>query len=231
MDITKMDITKMDTTKMDYQFAAKFVKAFEKIDNYNQFDPSADDTDERTWCWHGLTTNPVIPMAYIEKHPKKPWDTEEINCKIRNEGDESYMRYLHHKYANTEPPSTRITSLDANGVPQDWSACNVSLALIEKQMEYIEAQNAIDEGVYRVIWSYISDNPNLTPEFIEKYYQKPWNYYVLAINPLIPAKQQFKKEYAAACIIQQAYARAKYIPSYAYCRKLHLQFYNSMFNP
>ena len=204
---------------MDYQFAAKFVKAFEKIEKYNQF--GSTDTNERTWCWHGLTSNPVIPLEYIEKNPKKPWDRAEYENKSREE--ESYMRYLRHKYANKK---TQSVTFDANGIPHRWDAGNVSLALIEKKLGYINNQF---EDIQRVIWHGISDNPNVTPEFIEKYYQKPWNYYVLAINPLTIAKEQFKKEYAAAYTIQQAYARAKYIPTYAYCRKLHLQFYNSMF--
>jgi len=209
---------------MDYQFADKFVKAFEKIDKYNQFGSTATE-DERTWCWHGLTSNPVIPLEYIEKNPKKLWDTAEYENKSRNE-EESYMRYLRHKYANTEPPSSRLATFDANGFPHRWDAGNVSLALIEKKMGFIDNQF---EDIQRDIWYGISDNPNVTPEFIEKYYQKPWNYYVLAIHPLTVAKEQFKKEYAAAYTIQQAYARAKYIPTYAYCRKLHLQFYTSMF--
>ena len=64
-------------------------------------------------------------------------------------------------------------------------------------------------------WTKLSDNPNLTFDFISKYHKKPWNYYVLASNPFPAAKKQFKKEYLAALKIQEAFARAKYIPLYA----------------
>jgi hypothetical protein len=216
---------------MDYQFAAKFVKVFEKIDKYNHFDSDlsllssnpiinmdyVNSHSERAWCWRGLTSNPSIPLAYIEKHPEKPWNKDEYE--IRKYGGEEIQ------------PSIHITAINANGVPQCWSASNVSLELIEKQIDHIEAQLVMeDDDSYYYIWSDISDNPNLTIEFIDKYYKKPWNYYGLASNPLTADKERFKKEYAAAYIIQQAYARAKYIPTYAYCRKLHLQFYHSMFS-
>lgn len=199
---------------MDNQFAAKFVKVFEKIDAYNRFDSSPTDDKERIWCWFGLSNNPVIPIAYMEKTPKKPWAN---NYKQRNERELS----LYYKVCRN-----RIAYFHADGMPSNWYASNISLDLIEKNMSYINNQI---EDIQRYIWADISDNPNLTPEFIEKYYKKPWNYYALASNPLPAAKEQFKKEYAAAYIIQQAYARAKYIPTYAYCRKLHMQFYNSMF--
>lgn len=78
---------------------------------------------------------------------------------------------------------------------------------------------------HRNNWIKFSTNPNVSLELIEKYWNKEWNIYCLAKNQMTGAKAQFKKEYLAALKIQEAFLRAKFNPAYAYCRKLHSEFY------
>ena len=83
-------------------------------------------------------------------------------------------------------------------------------------------------------WGCISFNPNLTMYMIETYPEKPWNWKYIALTLFTKDKelfiQQKCKEHLAAFKIQQYYARAKYIPTYKLCRKLHLKFYNETFS-
>jgi hypothetical protein len=216
--------------QIDYLFAARFVAVYEKICHsqrvgldftYLSGNPLitmayVNKHPTKPWCWQALTSNPSIPLSYMDQHPEKPWQPDE---------------YHFRKYGGEE-----IESLD-DAVEFDGDLCNkkTPLAFIEEHMKWIDALVTIgyneeedtDEGL--LIWRGISDNANLTLEFLEKYYQKPWHDLILASNPLKIAKAQFKKEYIAAYTIQQAYARAKYIPTYAYCRKLHLQFYEAQY--
>ena len=43
-------------------------------------------------------------------------------------------------------------------------------------------------------------------------------------------KLKFKKEYLAALKIQEIYLQARYNPRYAYCRRKHIEFYQSVLN-
>jgi hypothetical protein len=65
-------------------------------------------------------------------------------------------------------------------------------------------------------------------ELIEKYWDKEWNIDCLAKNPMTDAKARYKKEYMAALRIQEMFLQAKFNPAYAYCRKLHSEFYQSL---
>jgi hypothetical protein len=201
---------------------------------------------DESWSWCGLTCNTAMSLAYIEAHPEKPWCPDEYDYR-KSSGD-------------WIPHMLRYCEIDAKAEPpcEFWNAANVMPADIEKHMPWIDATVARGNYAYaeayaeaqayteiqadalayadaeaeegRVTWKQLSENPNLTLDFIDRYYKKPWSLPHLLHNPLPAAKTQFIKEYKAAYTIQQAYARAKYIPSYAYCRKLHLQFYESMYN-
>ena len=230
---------------IDYQFAVKFVTLHEKICKYHETELDysflsgnplitmayVNKHPKKPWCWQALTSNPSISLAYMDAHPEKPWQPDEYH--FRKYGGEAIVPdilsdLLPAYYAN----------LDEEGFPpcNVWSAANVQVSYIARHMEWIDQMVALgyddsEEMDYgAIIWSEIAENPNLTLEFIETYYQKPWNPCILSMNPLTNAKAQFRKEYLAAYKIQQAYARAKYIPTYAYCRKLHLQFYHSMYS-
>jgi len=66
-------------------------------------------------------------------------------------------------------------------------------------------------------------------EIIQKNLDKPWDWYGISCNLFTKDKEMFMenkyKEHIAAFRIQQYYARGKYVPIYAYCRKLHMKFY------
>ena len=230
-----MDQLRMEQD-MEYQLACRFVQVLEKIaKNQESFvdftylsgNPLITMTyvnkhPEKAWHWPALTCNPSVPLTYIEAHPKKPWCPHEYHFR-KYAGDWPDVMHKYSPIADAEEPPCGF-----------WDAANVLPADIERHMPWIDATVAIgyddieeyDHGM--LTWNQISDNPNLTLDFIEKYHQKHWNIDILSTNPLTIAKAQFIKEYKAAYTIQQAYARAKYIPLYAYCRKLHMQFCTSV---
>jgi hypothetical protein len=223
---------------LDYQFAAKFITIYEKICKYHKIDLDyrflsgnplvtmayVNKHPNKPWCWQALTSNPSISLQYIDEHPEKFWNQDEYN--LRKYGGEAEP-IVNESYAviddNLFPPCS------------DWSASNVILDELVRYMPLIDTVTAFgyaeeeENDIGYCWWREISDNPNLTLDFIDSYYKKPWSHNILAMNPLAKAKAKYRKEYIAAYKIQQAYARAKYIPLYAYCRKLHLQFYESQY--
>jgi hypothetical protein len=67
-------------------------------------------------------------------------------------------------------------------------------------------------------------------DIIQKTLDKPWEWwYGVSYNLFTKDKEMFMakkyKEHIAAFRIQQYYARGKYVPIYAYCRRLHMKFY------
>jgi hypothetical protein len=235
LSIERKQRQKMDQD-MEYQLACRFIQVLEKIarnqESYVDFtylsgNPLITMTyvnkhPEKAWHWPALTCNPSVPLTYIEAHPEKPWCPHEYHFR-KYAGDWPDVTHKYAVIADTEEPPCGF-----------WDAANVLPVDIERHMPWIDATVAIgyddieeyDHGM--LTWNQISDNPNLTLDFIDKYHQKHWNIDILSTNPLTIAKAQFSKEYKAAYTIQQAYARAKYIPLYAYCRKLHMQFYDSI---
>ena len=214
--------------EIDYRFAFNFVAALDKFNKYYQLERDTillssnplitttyvDRHPEKKWCWYGLTRNPSIPIEYIKQHPEKPWNITEFN--LRNDGivDDDVC----------DAPNM-VVSPDNTVTP-------ISLSFVEtklKELHQIAVARDIDTAASEFyFWHHISADPNLTLEVIQKYYDKPWDYYALSMNTLPYAKEKFKKESLAAYTIQRAYAEAKYNPTYAYCRKLHEKFYNSI---
>ncbi len=135
---------------------------------------------ELKWCWQGLTYNPSVSIKYIEVHPEYPWNDDEFH--LRKYGGEA------------EPVMEYLSEMNAAGRPCEWNGHNITIGLIEKHLDWIKEQ---DDDDAEIIWHQISDNPNLTLEFIEKNYS---NLYVsvLASNPLRAAKAQFRHEQLAA---------------------------------
>lgn len=92
--------------------------------------------------------------------------------------------------------------------------------------ECVVCRNSNDVFItHRNNWIKFSTNPNVSLDLIEKYWDKEWNVYCLAKNTMTGAKSQFKKEYLAALKIQEMFLQAKFNPAYAYCRRLHSEFY------
>jgi len=218
--------------QIDYAFAAKYMKLYEKIAKQKHIVVFLTEISsnplmtmsyvekhlKKSWDWEGLTENPSISLEYMEAHPEHPWDP--VVYSFRKAGRFDWPPVV-GSYAGRNP----------DGIPCAWDASNVSLNDIETNMKWIIDEQMVfdDHESPRTIWEQISANPNLTLAFIEKHIDKPWNLCILGENPLTEARERYKKEYKAALIIQEAYGRAKYIPTYAYCRKLHLDFYHQMF--
>ena len=215
---------------IEYQFAAKFVAICEKISGFHRpYDHLSCNPAitmayvsqhlDKPWCWQALTYNPAISIAYMEQHPEYPWHQDEYS--LRKYGGEAEGIIL----------DEFLVDYTSEIRPDQWDCKNISLAMIEENMKAIDSLGFDEEqerNLNHVAWQNLSNNPNLTLDFLEKFYKKPWTE-MLLFNPLHVAKAQFRKEYIAAYTIQQAYARAKYIPLYAYCRKLHQQFYDEQF--
>ena len=217
--------------QIDYAFAAKFMSLFEKIAKRNHIvldlteissNPLLTTTYvekhlKKPWDWDGLTENPSISVEYMEAHPEHPWDM---------------ITYYFRKADRFDfPPMVgSYTGRNSEGIPYTWDSGNVSLDEIEKNMKWIDEQMSYNDPEKPcTIWREISANPNLTLAFIEKHIDKPWKLCVLGENSLRDTRDRYKIEYKAALVIQEAYGRAKYIPTYTYCRKLHMQFYDQMF--
>ena len=222
---------------IDYQFAAKFMTFFLKYRKYYFYNEVCTDFSllssnplitmayvkrhpEHPWCWQGLTSNPSITLEYMDQHPELPWNKDEYH--FRKFGGEATpieptslisLAELEQQICLNEPAQAAQAPAAGAGAEAQAPTNNIITVYDEAELD---------------TWTKLSDNPNLTFDFISKYHKKPWNYYVLASNPFPAAKKQFKKEYLAALKIQEAFARAKYIPLYAYCRKLHSQFYDDM---
>jgi hypothetical protein len=223
--------------QIDYAFAAKYMNLYEKIAKRNHIVVFLTEVSrnplitmsyvekhlKKPWDWEGLTENPSISLEYMEAHPEHPWDR--VNYAFRKAGRFDWP-----------PVVGSYVGRNLAGIPSAWDASNVSLDDIETNMKWIDAHvvfdfdpDFVDHGPPCTIWEQISANPNLTLDFIEKYIDKPWKLCFLSENPLTEARERYKKEYKAALVIQEAYGKAKYIPTYAYCRKLHLDFYHQMF--
>ena len=72
--------------------------------------------------------------------------------------------------------------------------------------------------------SSISHNPNITMDMIENNPDKPWDWRAIYCNLFTRYKEMFMarkyRQHLAAFKIHQYFTRAKYDPTYAYCRKL-----------
>lgn len=172
----------------------------------------------KPWCWIGLSKNPNISLDYMREHPEKPWDS--FQYKLKN-----MLLIFDFPYKPQE--NQTMDMIEQNILEMERQAD------IHNEMTYANHVGPLDDedeysGEYEIfIWDNILNNSNITLEFIEKYNKKCWCYYGLQDANYTKAKQDFRKKHLAALKIQQAYIRARYIPKYALCRKLHMDFYNS----
>jgi hypothetical protein len=170
--------------------------------------------EDRFW---GILSYHISP-EYINRHPEKPWDRNPVKPWDRFRCDWSiYCNQLElDQHPTLIEVETKIWEIDDyNGTPQhDCETCEDNRPLYEHEhFEWFEQ---------------MSCNKNLTLDFLEYYWGRPWNLFYLASNPLTAAKEEFKKEYMAALKIQEMFLQAKYNPAYAYCRRLHSEFYQSV---
>lgn len=208
-----------------YQFDCRYVAVMEKMYNKNKasalgyFNMYAEDV-----FWGLLTQN--VSAEYISRHPEKYWDRNPVKPWDRFYCDWSIYFYPpppieskeHSTLAELEADIKTINNLVSNPpVSADISAEDYSGTICD--VHHIH------------VWLYITAfNPNLTLEFLEKNWEKDFNLYYLAGNAMQAGKLKFKKEYLAALKIQEIYLQARYNPRYAYCRRKHIEFYQSVLN-
>ena len=195
--------------EIEYQFASRYMALLEeKLKTDGSFD------EDIFW---GIITYFISP-EYIKRHPEKPWDRNPVKPWDRFECDWAmYCNQFEFEYNPTLMElDDKIWEIDDyNRTPQeDCETCEANRPLYEK--EHLD-------------WfTQMSCNKNLTLDFLYVYLYRPWNLFYLASNPMTVGKAQFKEEYTAALKIQQAYLQARYNPTYAYCRRKHIEFYQSL---
>jgi hypothetical protein len=87
-----------------------------------------------------------------------------------------------------DPLHLHSDTIHYSGLPTNvnWSAKNIHLHYIEEHLDYINGliknQNYINFKKYYECWGQISNNPNLTMDFVLKHIDNPWNTYCLVTN-------------------------------------------------
>lgn len=199
--------------EIDYQFACRYVALLEKIfDRYKK----TEEFYEHSVLWETLTQNIAnISSEYRSRHPEKPWGISRCymsigRCRLNSDNPTTL--------AEIETEIKRIDERidEMNKVP----LCECPECDDDYLNDYLNEQ----KHWYRIT----STSIKFTLDFLEKYWDKPWHLYYLAANMMPAAKAQFKKEYLAALKIQEVYLQAKFNPVYAYCRRLHSEFYQSL---
>ena len=187
--------------EIDYQFDSRRVAILEKIYlNKNMGVTSS-------YFWNVLSQ--ILTPEYIKRHPEKPWG-HTCKCLVC---DDNITYDTLETLAEMEEQIKQIKQY----VKPIFCPCDECNKLTYKI-----------SNLHRNQWTKFSANPNLTLELIEKYWDSDWHVYSLAKNPMTAAKARFKKEYLAALKIQEMFLQAKFNPEYAYCRRLHSEFYQSL---
>jgi len=170
----------------------KFLAVLEKFTDYFQFEMD----------WQTLTRNTIIPLAYMDQHPEKPWDVTEYNLRLANALDPANALYP----ANALDPANALCCGSSCSCTCDCacacircaSACNcpgeaghaseaanaansITPMYIEQELSRIRLMpnSTIIECFF---WHNLSSNPDLSLEIVDLHYDKPWNYYALASN-------------------------------------------------
>ena len=200
--------------EIEYQFACRYVAIMEKmLSKHKASNPLVYISFYDDDVFWGLLTQNVSP-EYIRRHPEKPWDKNPVKPCDRFHCSWSFYLYpLELKHQSTleeiEADNKRINDIMAEE-PVSGSHNIVNIHHIHQWLNTSAC------------------NKNLTLEFLEKYWDKDFNLFYLAANPMKVGKLKYKKEYMAALKIQEMFLQAKYNPDYAYCRKLHSEFYQSL---
>ena len=188
--------------EIDYQFDRRRVSILEKIylKNYK--------CEIHSYFWNILSH--TLTPEYMSRHPEKPWNH---NCGCTRSVD---IILDEKTLAEIEDQIKKMNETD-----------KVPICECDECDECDEFNDDVFI-THRNNWVKFSTNPNVSLELIEKYWDKEWNVYCLAKNSMTGAKVQFKKEYLAALKIQEMFLQAKFNPAYAYCRRLHTEFYQSL---
>lgn len=185
--------------EIDYQFDRRRVAILEKIYlKHYKGDISS--------YFVNVLSHTLTP-EYMSRHPEKYWNHHCLcSISINKILDEKTLAEIEEQIQKMNDELTKLN------ICKCVVCCNSNDVLI----------------THRNNWIKFSTNPNVSLELIEKYWDKDWNVYCLAKNPMTGAKAQFKKKYLAALKIQEMFLQAKFNPAYAYCRRLHTEFYHSL---
>ncbi len=129
-----------------------------------------------SWDWNNISSNPALTMACVEKYKDSPWNMFLVS------------QNMSLKKGHLEPLHLYMDTIHYSGPPTNvnWSAKNIHLHYIETHLDYINGliknQNFINFKKYYECWGQISNNPNLTIDFVLKHIDNPWNTYCLATN-------------------------------------------------
>ena len=180
---------------------------------------------DKEWCWANISWHINITIEIIEKYPDKPWHW--LNLSLNKNITMEIIEKFPDKPWNWDTLSFKRITMEFiekfSNKPLDWKMISRNIKL---KIDTLEKHS--DKP-----WCYemLSLNPSLTMEMIEKKPDAPWHWYRIFENPMTSEKEKFTlqcyREHLAAFRIQQYYMRAKYTPTYAYCRKLHKQFYDN----
>ena len=199
--------------EIEYQFACHYMAFIEKL--LSKTENPFQKYDEKAF-WQLLSHN--ISSVYMSRHPENPWVKTPANT--HQQFDCVLSVYCNQLTADNEitldEMETEINRIyEYNHTPID-------------DCETCEANRPPYEYQHLVWFKKMSCSKNLSLSFLNYYVDEPWDLYCLAANPMEASKAQFKKEYLATLKIQKAFLQARYNPTYAYCRRLHSEFYQSL---
>jgi hypothetical protein len=138
---------------------------------------------ERPWNWHSLPGNPEIRPEYVIAHPELPWNTEwaiYVNPRLTPEWLKEHPDFpIDWNGYSGNPSLTRKFLIDNLDKEWNWIRLSSNMAITEVIVEEL-----IDDPRARWNWGYsgLSKNPNISYEFVEKHFDKPWNFRLLSMN-------------------------------------------------
>lgn len=179
------------------------------------------------YYWYMVSISPYITMDYIDRHPKIPWEWNEISRHNWNLTKEYIEQHPDNKWnweyisMNSFIPVEFIEKHSGESISEEVKKNRIQFDSID-----ISDKLNIDKYTRDTCWlKQMSIGSDIMQHFIESY---PEDSEKFEKNKEIFILQKLR-EHLAAFKIQQAYLRARYNPAYAYCRKLVHAFYDENF--
>ena len=159
------------------------------------------------WDWYSLSSLEYIPVSFVKNHMDKPWDWEAlIACSnltfefVNEHMTKPYWDILSkHDNLNFKTVEKHINN------PWDWYSLSDHRNLTEEfllhhlhypwnwdaiisnrvfSLKFISANKELlwqsSSACAHTNWDALSNNPNVTPEFIEEHIDEPWNWSALS---------------------------------------------------
>ena len=128
---------------------------------------------ERSWDWKwGVSHNPNLTMEFVEKNPGKPWNWKVLSSHP-NMTIDFVKKQLTQNWYNIMNPNITIEDIDEIHDPEFevLSSC-ITIEFIEKNREQLEW-----------VWHLLSANSNIKIEDIEAHPEYPWDLKFVSVNP------------------------------------------------